>query len=122
MAMTSMRSLFGAAALLLSCGLAQAAMMPDEVSRKITQQFGAKVLRVIGGEVDGKRVFNVTVMVPGGNSNDAFRVDTLTVDADTGQLLRAFRHLPAGYALAGEPSPDANRNSASVPADGRVWR
>lgn len=123
MVTTKMRLVLGAAALLLTAGVAQAAMMPDEVSKRVAQQFsGVKVLRVIGDELDGRKVFNVRVMVPGGNSNDAFRVDTLIVDAETGQMLRAFRHLPAGYALAGDPPPDSNRNSWSVPADGRVWR
>ncbi|MCK6451237.1 MAG: PepSY domain-containing protein [Alphaproteobacteria bacterium] len=111
-----------AAALLLSAGAAGAAMMPDEVSKKVSQQFGVKVLRVISTDLDGRRAFSVRVMSPGGNSNEAFRVDTLMVDAETGQLLRAFRHLPSGYALAGDPAPDTNRNSWSVPADGRVWR
>lgn len=123
MGTTSMRSLAaGVAALLLSAGAAGAAMMPDEVSKKVSQQLGVTVLRVIGTELDGRRAFSVRVMSPGGNSNEAFRVDTLMVDAENGQLLRAFRHLPSGYALAGDPSPDTNRNSWSVPADGRVWR
>jgi len=123
MGTTSMKRItLSAVALLLSTGIAGAAMMPDEVSKKVSQQFGVKVLRVIGAELDGRKVFAVRVMSPGGNSNEAFRVDTLTVDAETGQLLRAFRHLSAGYALAGEPPPDTNRNSWSVPADGRVWR
>ena len=109
------------AAALLFAGTAHAAMMPDEVSKKISQQSGVKVLRVIGGDLDGRRIFTVTVMSPGGNSNEAFRVEQLTVDAETGQLLRAFRHLPAGYSL-GDPTIDTNRNSTSVPSDGRVWR
>jgi hypothetical protein len=91
------------------------------VSKKLSQQFGVRVLRVLPVEIDGKPAFAATVMSPPGNSNEALRVDTLAVDAETGALLPSFRHGRSGYALPGDPAPDVNRN-VNVPADGRPWR
>jgi hypothetical protein len=105
----------------LAAGGVAAAITPDEVSKKLAQQFGVRVLRVLPIEVDGKPAFAVRVMIPPGNSNEALRIDTLAVDADTGALLPAFRHGRTGYTLPGDPVPDPNRN-VNVPADGRPWR
>ena len=35
--------------------------------------------------------------------NDAFRVATIAVDAETGKLISQFRHLASGYDLSGAP-------------------
>jgi hypothetical protein len=111
----------GSAWWLLAAGGVAAAITPDEVSKKLAQQFGVRVLRVVPTEIDGKPAFAVRVMTPPGNSNEAMRIDTLAVDAETGALLPAFRHGRTGYTLPGNPAPDPNRNS-NVPADGRPWR
>jgi hypothetical protein len=105
----------------IAAGGVAAAVTPDEVSKKLSQQFGVRVLRVLPIEIDGKPAFAVRVMNPAGNSNEAMRIDTLAVDAETGALLPAFRHGRTGYTLPGDPSPDPNRNT-NVPADGRPWR
>ena len=118
------RALIAAAALALvfSAGAAWAAMSPDDVSKKLAQQFGVKVLRVVLGEVDGKKVFLATVMRAGGNSNAAFEVSTLAVDMETGALLPAFRHTKSGYVLSDSGATNTNRNAWSVPESGRTWR
>jgi len=63
------------------------AMSPDAVGAAIAQRFDVKVLRIMPIERDGKDCFAVTVMNPGGNFNEAYRVTTLLVDAATGDLV-----------------------------------
>ncbi|MCC6469063.1 MAG: hypothetical protein IT563_12150 [Alphaproteobacteria bacterium] len=108
-------------ALVLGAGDVAAAVTPDEVSKKLSQQFGVQVLRVLPTTIDGRQAFVATVMNPAGNSNEAFRIDHLAVDAETGALLPGFRHGNSGYVLPGEPPMDAGRN-VNVPADGHTWR
>ncbi len=117
-----MKRILLAAALLASAGAAQAAMMPDELSKKIGQQYGVTVLRLSPGEMDGKKVFFARVMAKGGNSNGAFEVTTFAVDPDSGQLLRSFRHVTSGYELSDAQLTETNRNSWGVPQSGRTWR
>lgn len=116
--------LTGMAALIaaLYAGAAAAAMSPEDVSKKLAQQYGVKVLRVTEGDYAGKKVFKVTVMGAPGNSNSAFEVATLAVDPDTGNLLPAFRHTQSGYELSGAETTNTNRNSWGVPESGRPWR
>ncbi len=80
---------------------AVAAMSADQVRANITKAFGVKVLRTRPGQADGRRVYVVTIMNPGGDFNTAFQVNTLIVDADTGKLVSGFRHRASGY----DPNP-----------------
>ncbi len=64
---------------------AQAAMTKEQVAAKIEKEFGVKVLRVTPTTEDGKALFAVTVMSGGGNWNHAFQVNTIAVDAATGE-------------------------------------
>ncbi len=116
--------LAGAAALALavSAGTASAQMSVVDIDKKLTQQYGVKVLRLTQGEYDGKKVFLATVMNPAGNSNGAFEVATLAVDPQTGNLIPAFRHTKTGYELSGAESTNTNRNDWGVPGSGRTWR
>ncbi|MFQ5773284.1 MAG: hypothetical protein ACE5GS_02090 [Kiloniellaceae bacterium] len=68
----------------------------DAAAARIRADYNVKVLRVRPGEVAGAPVWLVTVMKPGGDSNDAFQVTTLAVDQATGKLVPAFRHGPQG--------------------------
>ena len=86
---------------------AGAAMGADQVRAKIIQAFGVEVLRVRPAQADGRRVYVVTIMNPGGDFNTAFQVNTLLVDADTGKLVSGFRHRPSGY--------DANQAPSFIP-------
>ncbi len=90
------------------------ALAPEEVAARIASTYGVEVLRVREVEGNGRRLFAVTVMLPGGDRNDAFQVGTLLVDAETGEPVPRLRHRPSGYELppapAGEiPEPTADR-------------
>jgi hypothetical protein len=71
----------------------------DKVSAEITERYHVTVLRVTPTEVDDRAAYAVVAMNPGGDDNGAFRVTTLIVDAETGELVPQFAHRPAGYDL-----------------------
>jgi Peptidase propeptide and YPEB domain len=104
--------------LLLAAGTAQAAT-PDEVKQTLEKQYGVQVLKVEPADLDGKKVYDVRVMRKD-SGNGAFGVTTLTVDAETGKLIPAFRHKASGYtlpdAVAGDP------RQIFVPSQGSTWR
>ena len=92
---------------------ALAAMTGEQVRDHVAKAFGVRVLDVRKGEVDGRAAFIVTVMNPGGNFNDAFQVNRLAVDAETGDLIPAFRHRASGY----DDSADGGRTGTREPTD-----
>ena len=98
-----------------------AAMSADQVSAKITKVFSVKVLRTRPGQADGRRVYMVTIMNPGGDFNTAFQVNTLIVDADTGKLVSGFRHRASGYDPNPAPPFIPNLNSPDTLSWGFVW-
>ncbi len=89
--------------------VSQAAMSEDQVRTVIERDYGVQVLRVSPGTADGRNVFMVTVMNPSGDFNEAFQVNTLVVDAETGRLVPQFRHLPSGQSFSGALSHVPNR-------------
>ncbi len=86
-----------ALALMLRPGAA-AALTKEEAERKVAETYGVEVIakKTRAGEIDGRPVWFLTVMNPGGDFNAAFQVTTLAVDRDSGELVPAFRHLPTG--------------------------
>ena len=88
---------------LLSGSAAAQAGSAQEAARQIEAEFGVKALKSRTVNVDGRAAFEVTVMNPGGDFNEAFQVNRLVVDAATGRLISGFRHRAAGYRL---PDPD----------------
>lgn len=78
---------------------AEAAMSADTASKQIGERFDVEVLKVRPGEIDGRKVWLVTVMRPGGDSNAAFQVHLLAVDQESGELVPSFRHHTDGYSL-----------------------
>ena len=98
----------------------QAAVSSEEAGRKVAAQFSVEVLRVRAAVLDSTPVWLVTVMTPGGDNNDAFQVNTLAVDQDSGALIPSFRHGTSGYDLPGtldrstriEQRPEASRSGA----------
>ena len=90
-------------ALLLAPTPAAAQMTGEQVANKIAAGFGVRVLKVRRSEVDGRAVFLVTVMNPGGDFDEAFQIITLAVDVKTGKLVSGFRHLSSG--LRGNQAP-----------------
>ncbi len=90
-----------AGAVMLPAAGSLAAMSEDQVRAAITRDHGVEVLRIRADTLDGRAVFLVTVMNPGGNFNEAFQVNTLAVDAETGRLVPQFRHNPSGHTFSG---------------------
>ena len=79
---------------------AQDLLPPEKVKELIAGRYGVDVLRVTPVEGEGSPpTYRVVVMVPPGDSNAAFMVSTLLVDATTGNPISQFRHLRHGYDL-----------------------
>jgi hypothetical protein len=87
---------------------AQAAVSQDAAAKRIAETYDVEVLKVQAGERDGRQVWLVTVMLPGGNRNNAFQVSVLAVDQETGELVSSFQHGSSGYSLPPLP-PGAER-------------
>jgi hypothetical protein len=79
------------------------ALSPEAVASAVAQRFGVTVLRVLPIERDGKPLYSVVVMNPGGNFNEAFKATILVVDPDTGELVPQFRQENSGYDLPAAP-------------------
>jgi hypothetical protein len=92
------------------------AVSPDAVALSLAQRFDVKILRVTPIERDGKSLYAVVVMNPGGNFNEAFKVTTLVVDAETGDLVAQFRDEDSGYHLppAANRQPPADESGAAI--------
>ncbi len=101
---------------------AWAAMSVDEAAAKIAEAYGVTVLRIVPTVTDGRSVFRVTIMNPGGDFDEAFQVNTLLVDADTGKLVSGFRHRASGYETSQAASFDVNRHAPDSLSWGFVWR
>ncbi len=77
----------------------------EAAARQVAETYGVEALRVREmRQQDGSLAYAVTVMVPGGDSNNAFTVTTLLVDAQTGDLIPQFRHTPTGHEFSDAPS------------------
>ncbi len=72
-------------------------MSADQVAAAIAEAYGVSVLKVVAAEDEGRTVYRVTIMNPGGDFDEAFQVNTLIVDADTGKPVSGFRHRASGY-------------------------
>ena len=76
---------------------AWAAMSADQVAAAIAEAYGVTVLRIEPMTKDGRAAYLVTIMNPGGDLNDAFQVNKIIVDAETGNLIGRIRHLPGRH-------------------------
>jgi hypothetical protein len=95
---------------------AGAEMSVDAVKQKIAADYAVTVLRVKPMTDDGRRVFSVTIMNPGGAFNEAFQVNTIVVDAETGQPMIQYRQGPGGLRPAAPPvSSRTGPSTASTP-------
>ncbi len=101
---------------------AWAAMSADAVAAAIAEAYGVTVLRVVAIEEDGRSVFRVTMMNPGGDFDEAFQVNTLLVDADTGKLVSAFRHRASGHDPSQAAAFEPNRQAPDALSRGYVWQ
>lgn len=87
---------------------AQAAVSQEEAAERIAESYDVEVLSVRAGERAGRQVWLVTVMMPGGNRNNAFQVHVLAVDQETGELVSSFQHHADGYSVP-PPAPGTDR-------------
>ena len=101
---------------------AGAAMSADEVAAVIAEAYGVTVLRVVPAKDDGRSVFRLTIMNPGGDCDEAFQVNTLLVDAETGKLVSAVRHRASGYEASQAASFETNLHTPDTLSWGFVWR
>lgn len=92
-----------ALALLPVAGPPAGALTPEEAARRIAGEHRVEVLGIEEIERDGRRLYEVTVMFPPGDSNVAFQVGTLWIDPDTGEPVPRFRHRADGYELPPPP-------------------
>lgn len=72
-----------------------AAKMPvEDVTAAVEREYDVEVLRVVEVDLAGRTVYAVTVMNPGGDFNEAFQVNTLAIDPETGALILQDRLAP----------------------------
>ena len=108
-------ALFGAA-LALGASPAEAALSADQVKRQVEMRYGVTVLRIKPVTEQGRSAYAVTIMNPGGAFNEAFQVNTLVIDAETGRPIIQYRQGPGGIQPAAPPVSSRTRPStASTP-------
>lgn len=74
-------------------------------AQQVEETYGVEVLRVRETRMeDGGLAYAVTVMTPGGDTNNAFQVTNLLIDARTGELVSQYRQTPTGQEISGAPS------------------
>ncbi len=102
-------------------GNALAQVTDLEAKRQVEESYQVEVLGVREGEIDGRAVWLVTVMMPPGDSNAAFMVSNLAIDRETGDRVPSFRHLASGYVLPGGLRSDKSGLRPDA-ARSRTWR
>ncbi len=108
-------AVFGAA-LALGASPAGAALSADQVKRQVETRYGVTVLRIEAVTEQGRSAYAVTIMNPGGNFDEAFQVNTLVIDAETGRPIIQYRQGPGGLQPAAPPvSSRTSPNTASTP-------
>ena len=92
------------------------ALSADQVKRQVETRYGVKVLRIKPMTEQGRSAFAVTIMNPGGVFNEAFQVNTIVIDAETGRLIIQYRQGPGGIEPAAAPvSSRTGPSTASTP-------
>jgi hypothetical protein len=103
-----MRLALLAVALALSAGWPGGALAqvksPADLAAEIEKSRGVKVLKLKETRIDGRTAYIVSVMNLGGDSNAAFQVEQILIDAETGAPIPTYRHGPTGWSEA--PGPD----------------
>ena len=111
----AMAAILGAT-LALGASPAAAALSADQVKRQVETRYGVTVLRIEAVTEQGRSAFAVTIMNPGGAFNEAFQVNTLVIDADTGRAIIQYRQGPGGLQPAAPPvSARTSPSTASTP-------
>ena len=67
-----------------------------DITAEIEKSRGLKVLKLQETTVDGRPAYLATVMNNGDNTNSAFQVQRVLIDAETGAPISTFRHGSTG--------------------------
>ena len=100
---------------------AKAAMTQSQVVAATEKSYDVRVLKIYADKENGKSVFRVKVMYNGGDWNTAFQVNTVVIDAETGERVVQFKHQSSGRSLPGNYDSMPNRQ----PPDAlrrHIWR
>lgn len=99
------------------------ALTQEEAAAQVAERYGVEVLKTDAVLQDGTAIILLTVMQPGGNDNAAFQVNTIAVDAKTGEVIPGFRRLETGSVDSGGASASTieDRRPSSA-RRGKVWR
>jgi len=100
---------------------ANAAMTQSQVAAATEKSYDVRVLKIYADKENGKSVFRVKVMYNGGDWNTAFQVNTIVIDAETGERVAQFKHQSSGRSLSGNYDSVPNRQ----PPDAlrrHIWR
>ncbi len=100
---------------------AKAAMTQSQVAAATEKSYDVRVLKIYADKENGKSVFRVKVMYNGGNWNTAFQVNTIVINAETGERVTQFKHQSSGRSLPGNYDSMPNRQ----PPDAlrrHIWR
>ena len=100
---------------------AKAAMTQSQITAAIEKSYDVRVLKIYADKENGKSVFRVKVMYNGGDWNTAVQVNTIVMDAETGERVVQFKHQSSGRSLPGNYDSMPNRQ----PPDAlrrHIWR
>ena len=100
---------------------AKAAMTQSQITAAIEKSYDVRVLKIYADKENGTSVFRVKVMYNGGDWNTAFQVNTIVIDAETGERVAQFKHQSSGRSLPGNYDSMPNRQ----PPDAlrrHIWR
>ena len=100
---------------------ANAAMTQSQMVAAIEKSYDVRVLKIYADKENGKSVFRVEVMYNGRDWNTAFQVNTIVIDAETGERVAQFKHQSSGRSLPGNYDSMPNRQ----PPDAlrrHIWR
>ena len=73
-----------AAPMVLAATDAMAAMTADQVRQQVERDSGGKVIKIEPRKYGALEAFAVTIINPGGNSNEAFQVYTVIINGENG--------------------------------------
>lgn len=86
----------------------------QRLANELSSRFSVQVLRAQREQLDGKPVYRMVVMNPGGDFNEAYAVHTLVVDAKTGALVSQFQNETSGYQLSAPPDRTPRDNGVGT--------
>ena len=96
-------------------------MTQSQVTASIENSYDVRVLKIYADKENGKSVFRVKVMYNGGDWNTAFQVNTIVIDAKTGEPVVQFKHQSSGRSLPGNYDSKPNRQSPDA-LRRHIWR